>query len=209
MKVADIYDFDGTLTNTDTTKIMLFSLFLTNPIASIKSLFALNLKNKKKIGATFLQGKKISNLTLFIFRFLTKLTIRDWLISKIEKTEYKKKVIVLSASFEPFIKNFFDHYYPKLNIDICATKVVVEKNIVKQISISNRGKAKSMLLKNDYTFYEFDEAWGNEIDDLFFLKLAKKQFFIMNSNKILNDSRLNNCSIYDSYGKKIVRYRSG
>ena len=209
MKIADIYDFDGTLTKTDTTKIMLFSLFLTNPISSIKTLLAIDLKNKKKIGSTFLQGKKISNLTLFIFRFLTKLTVREWLIKNIQKNEFKKKVIVLSASFQPFIKNFFDIYYPKLNIDVCATKVTIKKQIVQKISNSNRGKNKLTTVKKDYPFYKFDEAWGNEIDDLHFLKLAKKQFFILDSNTSPNDSRLNNCFIYDSCGKKIVRYPSG
>ena len=61
----------------------------------------------------------------------------------------------------------------------------------------------------DYPFYKFDEAWGNEIDDLHFLKLAKKQFFILDSNVSSDDCRLNNCYIYDSCGKKIVRYPSG
>ncbi|NLD99268.1 MAG: hypothetical protein GX640_05290 [Fibrobacter sp.] len=105
-----VFDFDRTITSTDTTKILLFSLLLFRPylLHSIIKLF--RDKNtgvmqfqirKNKVIEKLINGCSINRLhrRLIIYRFITKITFRKNIISLIKNyCEQNYKVIIATAS---------------------------------------------------------------------------------------------------------------
>ena len=201
MRDCSLFDFDGTITSKDTTKILIFELIKLRPLRMFISswLFArifvaiIKKKNiqeyKNEIIGYLISGltKEELKVSLFNFQNKVKLYYRSFLIDKInEHILNNNLVLIVTAS--PFFA--IEECFEDDSIIVIGTEFVFENNrYTGKYSHNCFGKNKvDQILKwkskKNYHL-NYIEAWSDSISDYPMLSLADNRYWI--GDKLLND----------------------
>jgi phosphatidylglycerophosphatase C len=192
VKKIAFFDFDGTITTTDTLfefikyqkgKTRFYIGFLVNvPVmAALKLKLVPNQFTKEKVLQYFFKGMQLSDFQqscdLFIADRLPAI-VRDGAIVEIKKLQASGfEVAIVSASAENWIKRWSD----KMGVQLIATKLETagDKLTGKIAGINCNGNEKAVRIKSAYDLSQYDEiyCYGDTSGDEAMLALATKAFF--------------------------------
>jgi phosphoserine phosphatase len=184
-KEALLFDFDKTLTKTDTIKFLLISLFLSDPLLGISLLkrFYGRLTDisiiKHNVINSFIQGKTVRQVSsaLWLYRLLVVMSIRKTMVEKIRGCE---KIIVIASASPSFALNTLKI---SSNVYIVATdyEIINEKytGILNGVVCYGEEKLKRveefMSKKN---INKIIEAYTDHYSDFPILSLAQKKYLV-------------------------------
>lgn len=189
-----LFDFDGTLTITDTLKIQLFLLLLRRPwkilvIISIlykfrKSEINVN-KFKEKVFLELLSGRRLNQLTIecYIFKYLYKIISNKNVVNQLfNHLQKKHKVIIATASPAFFIKPIFS----KRDIQIIGIDFEINDGrytgTIKGVIPYHQDKVKK--IKKSIGNQEVKYAYTDDTADIPMLNMAEKKFMILKNGTI-------------------------
>tara|TARA_B100000963_G_scaffold362025_1_gene402240 strand:- start:5785 stop:6426 length:642 start_codon:yes stop_codon:yes gene_type:complete len=198
MKKVALFDFDGTLTTKDTNRILIIELIKYNPkrlIHVFLDLFYIFFANKKNniqdrknvVIGKLIKGLSRSDLDKPLDKFKERVSVlfRDSALKAI--TKHKKQnnnILVVTASPEFAISKVLENF----NVNIIGTSFDCIKNEYSGMLSSPNciGKEKVNRIikwqhenKDDVIYLE---CWGDSIEDMPMMLLAKEHFWIKSSN---------------------------
>ena len=198
MNKIDVYDFDGTIYNGDSSIDFLFYSIKNNKIIIkyipkifvfmvLKFLKIVSTKKFKEVYFSFI--KEIGNLNEFVKEFweTKKEKINNFFLENISEN---KKIYVISASpeflLEPYISKF-------KNIKLIATKVNKNGKIEGE---NCKGKEKVKLLNKAEKDYIIENFYTDSLVDMPLIEISKNAYLV-NKGKVKKFSLL----IYKNYTK--------
>jgi len=210
MKKIILFDFDRTITRTDTLKFFLISIILCRPksgvlaiIFLIKCILTRSFSNvfKIEIFNIILSGlpeKKIKMINI-IYSMITKRFINKNIFDSLnEYIKAGKTIIIVTASPEQPIANFFKD----TPVYIIGSKLAVKNNLFTGLYAGDRcfGEKKVERLKKYLKFscknFIIEECWSDSLDDLPMMRLARQRVWVLKNNKkdidkiMLDDGRI-------------------
>lgn len=188
-----LFDFDGTLTTTDSTKYLLLSLILYRPFLIGR---ALQLLKKRKCGDEAFQLKKneligelikgytptVLKRRLWLFKLLVSQIMRKEMINKLNCYISADDLIIIATASPDFAMHIL---FPQ-NLKIIGTRFIVEFGRYNgQVDGNpcfgeNKAKAVSSYLKKRDISHA-DIAFSDHISDLPFLMCAKEAYLLKNN----------------------------
>jgi len=196
MKTIAFFDFDGTLTTRDT--LIDFTRYMAGPFKFMTGLVVLfpqllltllKIIDKDKMARHFIKyyyrNKNINELEQLAAGYtkkrIPKLMNPDVYSQFRHHKRNNHEIAVVSAS--PFI--WLSIWCKNNNVDLIATKMVIENDIIKGLLIGNRcnGDEKVRRIKEKYEISGYDTiyAYGNSQGDMPMLQMADKGFLFNGS----------------------------
>lgn len=194
MKNCIIYDFDGTITKTDSTKYLLLSILARHPYKFLILLIDILIilvhvdSNKIQNSKNKLIGKLFRNLTekeiiksLDLYKKKVQRSYRKNLLKKINyEINNDSIVLIITASPRVVIENLFINS----SITVIGTEFeMIDKKFTGNL-LGNpcHGEHKVNAYKNWLQSQKYElkliEAWSDSLTDLSLLRLARKRFWI-------------------------------
>ena len=185
--IMNVYDFDGTIYNGDSTRDFFFYLLsIDKKVASVLPSFGLaaikyklGIINKTKMKETFYRFLKLFNdgeIDKFVTRFWNEniKKIYSWYYDK-----HKDSDVIISASpdfiLEPICK--------KLNVKLICSKVNIKNG--DYIGLNCHGEEKVKRFREVYGDTCIDEFYSDSKIDLPLASLAKEAFLVKRGGKII------------------------
>ena len=214
MKRCIIFDFDSTITSSDTLKIILYELLKLNPLRFFRILIpTLQMLTSKDHG--FIQFKKNQIIGLLIERVsheninkavnnyqnhISKI-LRHELISHIkEKIDTGYICLIVTASPAIFVSSFA-RALKKDSIHIIGTDFQINNIGLYNGKLSglncygqNKPIKINQWIKGLSTSIEFEESWSDSYSDKPMMEMAKKKFWVVDKKNLKNFA-----SIEDGY----------
>jgi HAD superfamily phosphoserine phosphatase-like hydrolase len=197
MKKIILFDFDRTITRTDTLKFFLISVILCRPksgvlaiIFLIKCILTRPFSNAFKIEVfnIILSGlpEKKMKMVNIIYSMITKSFINKNIFDSLnEYIKAGKTIIIVTASPEQLIANFFKD----TPVSIIGSKLAVKNNLFTGLYTGDRcfGEIKVERLKNFLKFagkdFIIEECWSDSLDDLPMMRLARQRVWVLKNNE--------------------------
>lgn len=189
MKKLDVYDFDGTIYNGDSSIDFFFyaiqkkkRLIKYIPIMLIFTLLKkLHLVSTKKFKEKcFLFIKDIDNLDNLITQFWEEKNkkINNFFLENLNKQEedQKRSIYVISASPEFLVKPYISQYK---NINLIATKMNKNGTITGE---NCKGDEKIDRLKKEEKEFEIENFYTDSLDDLPLVEIAQNTYYVHNGD---------------------------
>lgn len=198
MKKALIFDFDNTITNSDTLKIILYELIKLNPLRFFKILLPVlsmlvikdqNLIQFKKnhIIGLLIKNKSHKSIERAInnYQFHIADILRQEIIKHIkEKINLGYICLVVSASPTIFVSSFIkvineDNIYV-IGTDFSTNDDGVYDGKLCGLNCYGKNKPKKINVWKDSfsTFIDFEESWSDSYSDKPMMEMAKKKFWV-------------------------------
>jgi len=197
MKKIILFDFDRTITRTDTLKFFLISVILCRPksgvlaiIFLIKCILTRSSSNlfKIEIFNIILSGlpEKKMKMVNVIYSMITKSVINKNIYDSLNRyLEAGKTIIIVTASPEQPIANFFKD----TPVTIIGSKLAIKDNLFTGLYAGDRcfGEQKVERLKKYLESigkdFIIEECWSDSLDDLPMMRLARNRIWVLKDNE--------------------------
>ncbi len=184
----NVYDFDGTIYNGDSTRDFYFYLLVHHPkvikylpafiFAALKYLLKIISKTEmKEVFYRFLNCFKDAEIGQIVNQFWSKnkCKIYDWYFKQKENTD-----VIISASPSFILKSICN----ELGVNLICSEVNVKNG--DYIGLNCWGKEKVNRFYKEYPNANIDKFYSDSKSDLPLAKLAKSAYMVTNGGKIIN-----------------------
>lgn len=191
-----IFDFDGTLTVTDSTKFLLLSLIIYKPFL-IKKLYHFFLENDKQsirfqMNKAAIIGDLIKNCSpktlkkrLWFYKFLVGLTYRRELLAKLSNYRNQNYSIIIATASPTFaIRILFPNDTVVIGTEFSMKQNLYTGQTCEKVCFGqNKADAVSMYLKKR-NITQAEIAFSDHSSDLPLLRCAKSAYIVQKSRLV-------------------------
>jgi HAD superfamily phosphoserine phosphatase-like hydrolase len=185
-----LFDFDNTLTKTDTTKFLLLSLMFYRPFSFLK---AIHLLRKSRYNKEKLQGVKVEIIgsliggysvnslkkRLRVYTFLTKLTYQKFMVDILKRFVHDQYHVIIATASPTFaIADLFGK-----NVIVIGTEFVIKNDLYTgQVQGEPCFAESKACMVNEYlknnNFTDVEAAYSDDEIDKPFLLLARESYIV-------------------------------
>lgn len=199
MKEGALFDFDGTVTYSDTTKYLIFEFLKKRPLRLfllLKSLFLIKTStnpeiiqlSKNKAIAILVKGLATEQVDLIVSNFLKKIRTltRPIVINRITKLyDEGKNIFIVTASPSFALKTFFDNIEViTIGTEFSMKDGIYDGNMETASCYGNEkvGRIEAWLSDNGFKI-KFTESWSDSISDLPMMQLTDNHYWVAGDDK--------------------------
>lgn len=191
-----IFDFDGTLTTTDTTKFLFLSLLLYRPFSFRTVIDFLKCSNKDKLNlqvqkykttATLIDGCKSESLKkrLWLFKLLSKSYFRKNVVRIMQESIVNGDTVIIATASPTFaIRKIFSSKVKIIGTEFFCKNGIYENKTMEKICYGEK-KAEMVI---DYikqaNLSDVESVYSDDNSDMPLFSLAKNAFMVMKDSKI-------------------------